>query len=216
MTANADAPAEYGGDDRFSRPGTLVGRVVRLVPLHEDHRAALHDAARRDEAIWQFFPLTFNGAGDAFDAWFDHALRQGAARAHYPFAVLAQDGTMLGTTRFYDMNAIHRRLAIGSTWYVPEARGSRVNAEVRLLALTQAFEAWRANRVELITDPRNLASRAAMKLLGAVQEGVMRRHLVYRDGRVRDSVLYGIVADDWPAIRVRLVAQLGGTASGSA
>ncbi|MEI9928889.1 MAG: GNAT family protein [Sphingomonas sp.] len=107
------------------------------------------------------------------------------------------------------MTAIHRRLAIGSTWYAPEARGSLVNAEVRWLTLSHAFETWRVNRVELITDPRNLASRAAMKLLGAVQEGVIRRHLIYKDGRVRDSVLFSIIREEWPMIRERLIAMVG-------
>lgn len=194
----------------FPPPATLTGPTVRLVPLAEPHREALREAAKLDESIWDYFPLTFNGAGDDFDPWFDHALARCRAGEHYPFAVLRRsDGRMVGTTRFYDMAPVHRRLAIGSTWYVPEARGSLVNAEVRWLTLSHAFETWRVNRVELITDPRNLASRAAMKLLGAVQEGVIRRHLIYKDGRVRDSVLFSIIAEEWPTVRERLAGTLG-------
>jgi RimJ/RimL family protein N-acetyltransferase len=188
----------------------LAGPAVDLVPLEEQHREPLRHAARLDESIWEYFPLTFNGAGEDFDHWFDHALARYRANEHFPFAVVRRrENRIVGTTRFYDMAAIHRRLAIGSTWYAPEARGTLVNAEVRWLTLSHAFEVWRVNRVELITDPRNLASRAAMKLLGAVQEGVIRRHLIYKDGRVRDSVLFSIVAEEWPAVRDRLIATVG-------
>jgi len=202
--------SEDGSRPAFPPPGILDGPSVALVPLEEAHREPLRRAARLDERIWTYFPLTFNGAGDDFDPWFDRArLLQGAGE-HYPFAVLRRsDGAILGTTRFYDMAPIHRRLAIGSTWYVPEARGSLVNAEVRWLSLSHAFETWRVNRVELITDPRNLASLAAMKLLGAVREGLIRRHLIYKDGRVRDSVLFSILREEWPAVRGRLIATAG-------
>lgn len=196
--------------ESFCPPGALTGSSLRLEPLEERHREPLRRAARLDESIWNYFPLTFNGAGEDFDLWFDFALACLEANEHFPFAVVRlADGLTLGTTRFYDMAAIHRRLAVGSTWYIPEARGSRVNAEVRWLTLSHAFETWRVNRVELITDPRNLASRAAMKLLGAVQEGVIRRHLVYKDGRVRDSVLFSIIRDEWPAVRDRLIGTVG-------
>jgi len=196
--------------ESFSRPGALTGPGIRLDPLEERHREPLRQAAALDERIWDYFPLTFNGAGEDFDRWFDFALARLEANEHFPFAVIRlADGLTLGTTRYYDMAAVHRRLAIGSTWYIPEARGSNVNAEVRWLTLSHAFETWRVNRVELITDPRNLASRAAMKLLGAVQEGVIRRHLVYKDGRVRDSVLFSIIREEWPAVRDRLVGRVG-------
>jgi RimJ/RimL family protein N-acetyltransferase len=112
-------------------------------------------------------------------------------------------------TRFYDMVADHRRLAIGSTWYAPSARGTLVNAEVRLVTLTHAFEQMGVNRVELITDPNNLSSRVAMKLLGAVEEGVIRQHMIYKDGRVRDSVLFSVIRGEWPRIRERLMNKLG-------
>lgn len=203
MSADGDYPA-------FPPPGILKGPSVALVPLEEKHREPLREAARLDERIWTYFPQTFNGAGDDFDPWFDRTRSLQRAREHYPFAVVRlTDGRTLGTTRFYDMAAIHRRLAIGSTWYVPEARGSLVNAEVRWLSLSHAFETWQVNRVEMITDPRNLASLAAMKLLGAVREGVIRRHLIYKDGRVRDSVLFSIVREEWPAVRQRLISTAG-------
>jgi RimJ/RimL family protein N-acetyltransferase len=154
--------------------------------------------------------MGFNGAGEDFDDWFDLTMQLYAEDQHYPFVVKRRDDqAVIGTTRFYDMVPLHRRLAVGSTWYVPDARGTLVNAEVRLLTLTHAFEALAVNRVEMITDPRNLSSQAAMKLLGAVKEGVIRRHLIYKDGRVRDSLLFSILSDEWPAVRQRLLSTLG-------
>lgn len=196
----------------FLSPGILNGPNVTLVPLAERHREALRDAANLDQTIWKYFPLMFDGAGEDFDLWFDRALKWQANKEHYPFAVIRRaDTKLLGTTRFYDMAAIHKRLAIGSTWYIPEARGSLVNAEVRWLCLSHAFEIWQVNRVELITDPRNLASLAAMKLLGAVREGEIRAHLIYKDGRVRNSILFSILREEWPLVRKRLIATVGPT-----
>lgn len=194
----------------FARPDRLEGETVVLQPLAALHREGLRSAASLDQGIWQYFPIGFNGAGDDFDAWFDGALQLSAESQHYPFAVVRRaDARIIGTTRFYDMAPLHRRLAIGSTWYAPDARGSLVNSEVRLLTLRHAFEHWQVNRVELITDPRNLSSQAAMKILGAVREGLIRNHLIYKDGRVRDSLLFSIVKAEWPDVKDRLVARLG-------
>lgn len=194
----------------FLTPGSLTGPNVMLKPFEESHRETLREAAELDQDIWKYFPLMFDGAGEDFDLWFDRALKWQANNEHYPFAVIRRtDKKLLGTTRFYDMAAIHKRLAIGSTWYIPDARGSLVNAEVRWLCLSHAFEIWQVNRVELITDPRNLASLAAMKLLGAVREGVIRSHLIYKDGRVRNSVLYSILREEWPQVRERLISTVG-------
>jgi RimJ/RimL family protein N-acetyltransferase len=196
----------------FTRPGRLSGPSVILEPLTESHREALHAAASADETIWTYFPINFNGAGADFNPWFDYTMERFRRDEHYPFAVRRRrDEQIVGTTRFYDMVPDHRRLAIGSTWYAPDARGTLINPEVRLLTLSYAFARLDVNRVELITDPHNLGSRAAMKLLGAREEGVIRKHLIYGDGRVRDSVLFSIISSEWPAVRERLLAKLGYT-----
>ena len=194
----------------FERPETLKGPSIILEPLGEKHREPLRQAAKDDDAIWTYFPLTFNGSGDDFDPWFDHTMERYAEGTHYPFAVRRRsDDVVIGTTRFYDMSHIHRRLAIGSTWYSKDERGTLVNSEVRLLTLAHAFDRLDVNRVELITDPRNMSSRAAMKILGAQQEGIIRNHLIYKDGRVRDSILFSIIGSEWPSVRDRLLERLG-------
>jgi RimJ/RimL family protein N-acetyltransferase len=196
----------------FARPGLLTGPCVVLEPLGKAHRDRLRAVAELDQSIWTYFPINYNGAGADFDPWFDYAMARFEQSEHFPFAVRRRStGAVIGTTRFYDMSPEHRHLAIGSTWYAPDARGTLVNSEVRLLSLTYAFDRLRVNRVELITDPQNLSSLAAMKILGATQEGVIRRHLVYKDGRVRDSVLFSIIADEWPAVQQRLLERLNYT-----
>ena len=193
----------------FPPPGRLEGSTVALEPLAVDHREDLRQAAALDPSIWTYFPRLFNGAGDDFDPWFDAGLQRSLTGEHYPFAIRRKaDGRIIGTTRYYDMSAVHLRLAIGSTWYTPEARGSLINFEVRLLTMGYAFEDWHVNRIELITDPRNLSSQAAMKLLGAKPEGVIRNHLIYKDGRIRDSLLFSVIASEWPAVRDRLTQRL--------
>lgn len=195
---------------KFRPPGPLSGPGVILEPMDQLHREPLRAAAAEDQSIWTYFPINFNGAGDDYDLWFDYTMERYSKNEHFPFAVKRRkDLRIVGTTRFYDLVPEHRRLAIGSTWYAPDTRGTLVNSEVRLLQLTYAFDVIEVNRVELITDPYNLSSRAAMKILGAVQEGVIRNHLIYKDGRIRDSVLFSIVKDEWPSTRERLLAMLG-------
>jgi|SRR6266542_354774 len=196
----------------FVRPGYLSGPCVILEPLGTQHREPLRAAAAEDQSVWAYFPINFNGAGEDFDHWFDYTMERYAKDEHFPFAVRRRaDDRIVGTTRFYDMVPDHRRLAIGSTWYAPDARGTLINAEVRLLSLTYAFARLGVNRVELITDPFNLSSRAAMKILGAVEEGVIRNHLIYKDGRIRDSVVFSIIPSDWPGVQRRLLEKLSYT-----
>jgi RimJ/RimL family protein N-acetyltransferase len=196
---------------KFARPGILSGDRVVLDPLTPQLREPLRVAAAEDESIWTYFPVNYNGAGKAFDDWFDYTMARYANDEHYPFVVrLRKDGNVVGTTRFYDMIPDHLRLAIGSTWYTKAVRGTIINSEVRLLTLTYAFDELSVNRVELITDPYNLSSRAAMKILGAVEEGVIRNHMIYDGGRIRDSVLFSIIKSEWPRVRDRLRTRLDG------
>src|SRR5437016_5299858 len=195
---------------KFAKPGFLSGPCVILEPSSQQHREPLRNAAAEDQSIWTYFPVNYNGAGEDFDDWFDYTMERYAKEEHYPFAVRRRaDDMIIGTTRFYDMVPDHLRLAIGSTWYTSGARGTLINSEVRLLQLTYAFDRLSVNRVELITDPFNLSSRAAMKILGAVEEGVIRNHMIYKDGRIRDSVLFSIIKNEWPGVKDRLMKKLG-------
>lgn len=185
---------------------TLVGQWVRLEPLEERHRDGLR-AAADDERIWQHTLTVARGEG--FDPWFDEALDQLGAGTRIPFAVcLLADGRLVGSTSYLDPSERHRRVEIGSTWYVPELWGTAVNPECKLLMLCHAFDVLGVNRVSLVTDALNTRSQAAIARLGAVREGVLRSHMLSQGGRVRDSVIFSIVAAEWPTVRDRLTARL--------
>ena len=189
---------------RFTAP-PLTGRSVQLEPLSEALRAGLR-AAADDERIWRHTLVVARGPG--FDEWFEDPLAQARAGRQFPYAVRRlADAALVGSTSLLDPSEQHRRVEVGSTWYHPAAWGGVVNAESKLLLLTHAFESLGVNRVAFVTDLRNERSQAAIAKLGAVREGVCRSHMVTQGGRIRDSVLFSIIAAEWPAVRGRLAAR---------
>jgi RimJ/RimL family protein N-acetyltransferase len=185
---------------------TLAGRHVRLEPLAEPHREPLRPAAE-DPRIWE--NMLIDGSGAGFDLWFDATLADRTSGAKFPFAVRLAGGSLVGSTSYIDFHPKHKRVEIGATWYHPSAWATAVNPECKLLLLTHAFEVLGVNRVSLVTDARNARSQAAIAKLGADREGVLRSHMVTRGGRVRDSVVFGIVAADWPRVKAGLRARVG-------
>jgi len=184
---------------------TLEGRFVRLEPVEERHREALRAAAQND-AIWPYMP--FNG-GAEFDRMFADALAVRADGGMLPFVVVRRaDETVVGGTRYLNIAPRDRRLEIGWTWYAPQVQGGPVNPECKLLLLAHAFESLGAYRVELRCDGRNKRSRAAIAKLGAVEEGVLRRHMQVQDGFWRDTVVFAILDAEWPAVKAGLQARL--------
>jgi RimJ/RimL family protein N-acetyltransferase len=190
----------------------LTGRWVKLEPLGEQHREGLRLAAD-DVRIWEF-TLT-RAQGPEFDRWFDDALAACSAGRQIPFAVRRlDDEALIGSTSYLDVVPRHKRLEIGSTWYVPAVWQSRVNPECKLLLLAHAFEGLGFNRVTFCTDLLNVRSQAAIAKLGAVREGVLRAHAVTQGERVRDTVVFGIVRADWPEAKARLLQRLSLPESG--
>jgi RimJ/RimL family protein N-acetyltransferase len=184
----------------------LTGKWVRLEPLAEEHRNALRIAADNDR-IWEHMTLLARGEG--FEEWFAGALAQRDAKKRVPFAVrLLATQELVGSTSYLDPVPEHKRIEIGATWYRPDVWGTAVNPECKLLLLGHAFYALGFNRVSLVTDLRNERSQAAIAKLGATCEGVLRAHMVTRNGRVRDSVIYSIIASEWPQVKDRLNARL--------
>lgn len=182
---------------------TLKGSWVQLEPLNDSHKSELYNAAQ-DESIW-----TYNSSkafGEGFYRWFNKAI---TASTHLPFIVRRiSDKRIIGSTRYYDINPEHHRLTIGYTWYIPEAWGTYVNPECKLLLLQFAFEDAKANRVEFVTDSRNSRSRAAIKKLGATEEGVLRHHMILEDSFIRDTVIFSIIKPDWPQVKSTLQSRL--------
>jgi RimJ/RimL family protein N-acetyltransferase len=186
---------------------TLLAAGVRLEPILEDHREPLRLAAT-NPAIWTHMP--YDASGPGFDVWFDAALDAAEAGREAVWMVRERaGGPLVGSTRYLAIEAQHRRVEIGHTWYEPRVWAGRVNPACKLALLRYGFDTLGLNRIELKTDNRNTRSQAAIAKLGATREGVFRAHMVRRDGSLRDSVYFSIVRPDWPAVRDRLSERLG-------
>ena len=189
------------------RPVTLEGQHVRLEPLTMAHHAALWQIAREPE-LWRWSASVMRTPDD-LKRYLETALREQAEGRALPFATIAlAAGVPVGSTRFASIDPPHRRAEIGWTWLGSEWQRTAVNTEAKRLMLGHAFDTWGCMRVELKTDVLNQASRAAIARLGAKEEGVFRKHMLTEAGRVRDSVYYSILDDEWPALKARLDARL--------
>ncbi len=184
----------------------LEDRFVRLEPFTPVLEAEVRAALDSDPDAWNI--MVSAAYGDHFDGWWASALAAMAAGTRIAWAVRRKvDGVVVGTTSLYEIKPDYRRCEIGSTFYRPEARGGPVNPACKRLLLGHAFEAG-AVRVEIITDAINPASGAAIRKLGARDEGVLRKHKITWTGRIRDTAQFAILDDDWPAVRERLDARL--------
>ncbi len=187
------------------RPLTLVGRLVQLEPLSLEHVEGLCEQGL-DPALWRWIPSSV-GSPTEMRAYVEQALAEQARGQALPFAIRERaTGRILGSTRYGNISAADRRLEIGWTWVVASHQRTGVNTEAKTLLLTHAFETLGAHRVELKTDALNEKSRKAIARIGAVQEGIFRRHLVCASGRVRDTVYFSIIDSEWPAVKARLAA----------
>ena len=186
-----------------SRP--LEGRFVRLEPLTEGHSQALRAACEADVDIWDLYPYAMAGAG--FDPFWSRSMRRMEAGEAVIFAVM-KDGAVVGVSGF-GPDKVNATTEIGGTYLHPAVRGGPVNPEAKRLMLAHAFEAG-ARRVQFRVDALNLRSAAAMRKLGAAQDGVLRRDLVTWTGRVRDTIIFSILDDEWPAVRDGLDRRLAG------
>jgi ribosomal-protein-alanine N-acetyltransferase len=188
-------------------PITLQGHEIRLEPLTLDHAPELWRQA--DPAIFAYIPHPVDDSLPAFEAYIEGLMR---APDYQPFAQVRQEtGQAIGVTCYMDIRPAHRGLEIGSTWIARPYQGTRVNPESKYLLLRHAFEDLGAVRVQLKTDGRNRHSQAAIAKLGAQREGVLRKHLILQDGYIRDTVMFSILAEEWPAVKAGLVARLGYT-----
>jgi RimJ/RimL family protein N-acetyltransferase len=186
----------------------LEGRIVVVEPLVPAHEEGLWEAAL-DEAVWRWLPVNAVADRESFHLWFEDALARADAGLDVPFTVVdARTAAPLGSTRYLNLRPEHSGLEIGWTWLAPSAWGSGANAEAKLLLLGHAFDTLGCMRVEFKTDARNERSRAALEALPARFEGIFVKHMLVRDGQLRDSAYYAITDDEWPAVRANLEARL--------
>jgi RimJ/RimL family protein N-acetyltransferase len=188
-------------------PRTLEGYGVRLEPLVPDHHDALR-AAAGDGRLWEL-RYTSVPEPDRVGAYIAAALA-GKAEGHMlPWAVRElSTGAIVGSTRYHDVVAEVDRVEIGYIWYAARWQRTHVNTGCKLLLFAHGFEGLGCQVVGLRTDSINFASQRAIEALGANKDGVIRHHYPRRDGTVRDTVMYSVLASEWPAIKGRLLQRL--------
>ena len=187
-------------------PVTLEGTSVLLEPLSQEHAAAL--TAVLEPEIFEFFNEVMSTREDV-EAFISQTLEAAERGLERPFVIIERSSGMpVGSTRYMDIQRKHRTLEIGGTWLARRVWRSRVNTECKYLLLRHAFETLKVMRVQLKTNRRNLRSRAAIERMGARFEGILRHHVLIRDGQVRDSAYYSLLDTEWPEAKARLEAKL--------
>jgi N-acetyltransferase len=190
----------------FTAPVSLRGEHASLVPLSLSHTEALQ-AAVRDGELWHLW-YTAVPSPQGMAAEIERRLGLQAKGSMLPFTVLDAQGVPVGMTTCMNIDAVHRRVEIGSTWYARRVQRTPLNTECKLLLLTQAFETFDCIAVEFRTHFFNQQSRRGIERLGAKLDGVLRSHQRTADGSLRDTCVYSIVAAEWPTVRTHLRWQL--------
>lgn len=191
--------------DLWSERPVLQGKYVRLEPLAAEHSDGLFEAGE-DPELWRWLSLNWPETRDATRAMVDSILAQSGRLAWAQ--IDAATGKVAGTTSYYEIDPVHRGLAIGYTWIGRPWQRTALNSEAKLLLLRRAFEDLGAHRVTWHTDALNERSRRAIERLGASFEGILRSHKVRVDGTLRDTAIYSMIAPEWPAAADRLTAAL--------
>ncbi|WP_407156043.1 GNAT family N-acetyltransferase [Bradyrhizobium sp. STM 3557] len=190
----------------FLEPVTLRGAYARLEPLSRDHYDGLVEAVA-DGELWKLWytaiPKPENMAKEI-----ERRLGLFAAGSMLPFTVFDADGRVAGMTTYMNVDAANRRVEIGSTWYARRVQRSALNTQCKRLLLAHAFETLNCIAVEFRTHFFNHRSRRAIERLGAKQDGILRSHQITPNGTLRDTVVYSIIASEWPTVRAHLDFQL--------
>jgi len=185
---------------------TLTGRHAGLVPLSLDHHDALAEAVR-DGELWKLWYTSIPNP-EGMKAEIERRLGLQEKGTMLPFTVLDASGTPVGMTTYMNIDALSRRVEIGSTWYRQSVQRGPLNTECKSLLLTHAFETLDCIAVEFRTHVLNSQSRRAIERLGAKLDGILRRHSIQPDGTIRDSAVYSITAPEWPMVKSHLRWQL--------
>ena len=190
----------------WPEPVTLSGTHARLEPLAPRHEAGLIDAAR-DGELWKLW-YTAVPSPDGMAAEITRRLGLQARGSMLPFTVFDVHGRIAGMTTYMNIDATHKRVEIGSTWYAASAQRTPLNTECKLMLLQHAFERLDCIAVEFRTHRLNTQSRRAIERLGAQLDGMLRAHQRTADGNLRDTAVYSITAAEWPTVKAHLRWQL--------
>jgi N-acetyltransferase len=190
------------------QPVTLTGQHAQLEPMLPAHREMLAEVGL-DEELWRWIPDPVRTREEMF-AYVDAALAQQGSGVSLPFTIVERaSGKVIGSTRYANIERVHRRVEIGWTWVATPWQRTAVNTECKYMLLKHAFETLGCIRVELKTDSLNERSRNAILRIGARQEGIFRNHMITSTGRIRHSIYFSVIDSEWPDVKARLEKKLG-------
>jgi N-acetyltransferase len=188
-------------------PVTLDGKRVRLEPLSLDHLSPLCEIGL-DMRIWKMTTPWITTREQMRD-YIETALKLQSAGSALPFATFDKvSGRFVGSTRYGNISTEDKRVEIGWTWIAPDWQRTHINTEAKYLLFKHAFETLGCGRVELKTDALNEKSRNAILRIGAKQEGILRKHMLTPSGRIRDTVYFSVIDEEWPAVKSRLQSMI--------
>jgi RimJ/RimL family protein N-acetyltransferase len=187
-------------------PVTLSGPYAQLNPLSHDHLDGLTEAVK-DGELWKLWYTSIPRPEDMRQE-IDRRLGLQAAGSMLPFTVFDANGKIAGMSTYMNVDAANRRVEIGSTWYARGVQRSALNTQCKLLLLTHAFEKIDCIAVEFRTHFFNHQSRRGIERLGAKLDGILRHHQIAANGTLRDTVVYSIIATEWPTVKAHLTYQL--------
>jgi N-acetyltransferase len=186
----------------------LDGEFVKLEPLKPEHLDSLCEVGLIAE-LWRLIPTQIDSR-EAMKNYIETALDEQRRGVSLPFVTIEKSSNkIVGSTRFGNIDVKNLRTEIGWTWINPQWQRTYINTEAKLLMLTHAFETWKCIRVELKTDVLNEKSRNAILRLGARQEGIFRQHVICDSGRLRDTVYFSILDNEWQNVKENLARKLG-------
>jgi N-acetyltransferase len=195
-------------------PITLRSQRVNLEPLDQRHFDDLVEAVK-DGALWTLW-YTSVPSPEGMQAEIERRLSLQAAGSMLPFAVIDNaTGRAVGMTTYMNVDSVHRRVEIGSTWYCKSVQRTALNTQCKLMLLTHAFETLDCIAVEFRTHAFNHQSRRAIERLGAKLDGVLRNHQIASNGTLRDTYVYSIIASEWPTVKANLIWEIDRARSGS-
>ena len=181
----------------------LENENVLLKPLDKQDVAGILTAGSYPE-IWTYLPTNIENEKDVHN-FVDKALKEKMLNKEFPFVILdKKSGEIIGSTRFMDIDEQHQQLEIGYTWIIPAYWRTTVNTNCKYLLLSYCFEVLGLLRVQIKTDYANTRSQKAIERLGAVKEGILRNHMLRKDGSIRNTVMYSVIKEDWPEMKWHL------------
>lgn len=185
----------------------LSNEIVELVPINESHIVGLFEAAQYPE-IWTHMSIELKTHEDVKKYVID-GMEKAKKGTDFPFVIFEKStNRIVGSTSYMDISTVHKRLEIGSTWLTPSVWRSAVNTNCKFLLLQYGFEQLDLHRIQIKTGHENIQSQKAIERLGAVKEGVLRNHMIRKEGNIRHTVMYSITNEEWPLIKERFLNEL--------